>query len=55
LEVLSPMVSGILLKAGLFGLFMLLAHMGRQRLYGVDLTYVMLWIGAATARNSSDL
>ena len=45
----SPMVSGILLKAGLFGLMVLLLTMGRQRLYGVDLTQVMLWIGALSA------
>ncbi len=45
----SPMVSGILLKAGLFGLFMLLMNMGKQQLYGVELTHVLLWIGAITA------
>jgi formate hydrogenlyase subunit 3/multisubunit Na+/H+ antiporter MnhD subunit len=45
----SPMVSGILLKAGLFGLFVLLIQMGKQQLYGIELTYVMLWIGALTA------
>ena len=45
----SPMVSGILLKAGLFGLFMLLINMGRQHLYGVDLTHAMMWIGALSA------
>jgi formate hydrogenlyase subunit 3/multisubunit Na+/H+ antiporter MnhD subunit len=45
----SPLLSGILLKAGLFGLFMLLIHMGRQSLYGVDLTYVLLWVGALSA------
>jgi formate hydrogenlyase subunit 3/multisubunit Na+/H+ antiporter MnhD subunit len=45
----SPMVSGILLKAGLFGLFMLLMQMGRQELLGVDLTHVMLWVGALSA------
>ncbi len=45
----SPMVSGILLKAGLYGLFVLLMTMGRQQLHGVELTYVMLWIGAVTA------
>jgi formate hydrogenlyase subunit 3/multisubunit Na+/H+ antiporter MnhD subunit len=45
----SPMVSGILLKAGLFGLFMLLITMGKQQLYGVELTHVMLWIGAISA------
>ena len=45
----SPMVSGILLKAGLFGLFMLLINMGKQYLYGVDLTHVLMWIGALSA------
>ncbi len=45
----SPMVSGILLKAGLFGLMVLLMNMGSPELYGVKLTYVMLWIGALTA------
>jgi len=45
----SPMVSGILLKAGLFGLFMLLIYMGRQELYGIDLTHAMMWIGALSA------
>ena len=45
----SPMVSGVLLKAGLYGLFVLLMTMGRQSLYGVDLVNAMLWIGALTA------
>lgn len=45
----SPMVSGILLKAGLYGLMVLLLTMGRQQLYGVELTHLMLWIGALTA------
>jgi formate hydrogenlyase subunit 3/multisubunit Na+/H+ antiporter MnhD subunit len=45
----SPMVSGILLKAWLFGLFILLMSMGKQQLYGVELTHVMLWIGAISA------
>lgn len=45
----SPMVSGILLKAGLFGLFMLLMNMGKQQLYGVEITHVMMWIGALSA------
>ncbi|MCP4995145.1 MAG: NADH-quinone oxidoreductase subunit F [Gammaproteobacteria bacterium] len=45
----SPMVSGILLKAGIFGLMMLLLTMGKQQLYGVELTHVMLWIGALSA------
>ncbi|WP_066711169.1 proton-conducting transporter membrane subunit [Celeribacter ethanolicus] len=45
----SPMVSGILLKAGLFGLFVLVMEMGRQELYGVDLTVVLVWLGAISA------
>jgi len=45
----SPMVSGILLKAGLFGLMILLLNMGKTQLYGVELTYVLLWIGALSA------
>ena len=45
----SPMVSGILLKAGLFGIWILLMQMGRQYLWGVDLTYVLVWIGAISA------
>jgi formate hydrogenlyase subunit 3/multisubunit Na+/H+ antiporter MnhD subunit len=45
----SPMVSGILLKAGLFGLMMLLLTMGKQQLYGLELTHLLLWIGALSA------
>ncbi len=45
----SPMVSGILLKAGLYGLIVLLLAMGKQQLYGVELTHVLLWIAALTA------
>jgi formate hydrogenlyase subunit 3/multisubunit Na+/H+ antiporter MnhD subunit len=45
----SPLLSGILLKAGLFGLFVLLINMGKQQLYGVELTHVLLWIGALSA------
>ncbi|MES9855046.1 MAG: proton-conducting transporter membrane subunit [Sedimenticola sp.] len=45
----SPMVSGILLKAGLFGLMTLLLTMGKQQLYGVELTHLLLWIGAISA------
>ncbi|SFC23231.1 proton-conducting transporter membrane subunit [Tropicimonas isoalkanivorans] len=45
----SPMVSGILLKAGLFGLFLMLMQLGRQSLYGVDLTVVLAYIGAISA------
>jgi len=45
----SPMVSGILLKAGLFGLFILLMNMGKQQLFGIELTHVLMWIGALSA------
>ena len=45
----SPMVSGILLKAGLYGMFVLLINMGKQQLYGVELTHVLLWVAALTA------
>jgi len=45
----SPMVSGILLKAGLFGLFLLLMQMGKQELLGIDLTHAMMWVGALSA------
>ena len=45
----SPMVSGILLKAGLYGFLVLLMSMGSQRLHGVELTHVLLWIGALSA------
>ena len=45
----SPIVSGILLKAGLFGLWILLLQMGRQSLWGVDLANVLVWIGALSA------
>ena len=45
----SPMVSGILLKAGLFGLFVLILNMGKQQLYGIELTHILMWIGALSA------
>lgn len=45
----SPMVSGVLLKAGLFGIIILLMTMGRQKLHGVDLTVVLAYIGAISA------
>ncbi|MCB1516513.1 MAG: hypothetical protein KDJ19_02700 [Hyphomicrobiaceae bacterium] len=45
----SPMVSGILLKAGLFGLWVLLMHMGQTQFYGINLTYFLVWIGAISA------
>jgi formate hydrogenlyase subunit 3/multisubunit Na+/H+ antiporter MnhD subunit len=45
----SPLLSGILLKAGLFGLFVLLINMGKQQFYGIELTHVLMWIGALSA------
>ncbi len=45
----SPIVSGILLKAGLFGLWIMLGYMGHQTLFGIDLTHVLVWIGALSA------
>ena len=45
----SPMVSGILLKAGLYGLFVLLMTMGKQQINGIELTHVLLWVAALTA------
>ena len=45
----SPMVSAILLKAGVFGLVILLLSMEPQKLWGVDILYVLSWVGAITA------
>jgi formate hydrogenlyase subunit 3/multisubunit Na+/H+ antiporter MnhD subunit len=41
----SPMVSGILLKAGVLGLMMTLIYMGSQSLGFVNIPYVLGWIG----------
>lgn len=45
----SPMVSAILLKAGVFGLIILFLSMGPQTLWGIDVLYVLSWVGALTA------
>jgi formate hydrogenlyase subunit 3/multisubunit Na+/H+ antiporter MnhD subunit len=45
----SPMVSAILLKAGVFGLVILFLGMGQQTLWGIDLFYVLSWVGVLTA------
>ena len=45
----SPMVSGILLKAGVFGLIILFMNMGRQYVFGIDLMVVISWIAVITA------
>ncbi len=45
----SPMVSGILLKAGVFGLIIVMLNMGKQVVGGVDIYYILAWLGAITA------
>lgn len=45
----SPMVSAILLKAGVFGLIILMLNMGFQSFGNVDIYYILAWIGAITA------
>lgn len=44
----SPMVSAILLKAGVFGLMTLFLYMGPQNPNGQTLLYVLGWVGALT-------
>ena len=43
----SPMVSAVLLKAGVFGLMLLFLYMGQQT--GKTLLFVLGWVGAFTA------
>lgn len=43
----SPMVSAVLLKAGVFGLMLLFLYMGEQT--GDNLLFILGWIGAFTA------
>ncbi|HPP89073.1 proton-conducting transporter transmembrane domain-containing protein [Tenuifilum sp.] len=45
----SPMVSAILLKAGVLGLVMLFLSMGPQKLFGIDVLYALSWVGVLTA------
>jgi formate hydrogenlyase subunit 3/multisubunit Na+/H+ antiporter MnhD subunit len=45
----SPMVSAILLKAGVFGLITLMIHMGAQTIGSFNIYYALAWIGAITA------
>jgi formate hydrogenlyase subunit 3/multisubunit Na+/H+ antiporter MnhD subunit len=45
----SPMVSAILLKAGVFGLIILMLNMGAQTFGSFDIYYALAWIGAITA------
>jgi len=45
----SPMVSAILLKAGMFGLMLVMLNMGSQQIGSVNLPYILGWVGAITA------
>jgi formate hydrogenlyase subunit 3/multisubunit Na+/H+ antiporter MnhD subunit len=45
----SPMVSAILLKAGVFGLLITFIAMGAEKAGGSTLLYVLGWLGALTA------
>jgi len=45
----SPMVSAILLKGGVFGLLILFLAMGAEKANGNSLLYILGWIGALTA------
>ena len=45
----SPMVSAILLKAGVFGLVLTILGMGAEQAGGSTLLYVLGWLGAITA------
>ncbi len=45
----SPMVSGILLKAGVFGLFVTFIALGDQSFGAVNIPYILSWVGAVTA------
>ena len=45
----SPMVSGILLKAGVFGLLMTAVSLGSQSIGIINIPYVLSWVGVITA------
>ncbi|PKP05045.1 MAG: NADH-quinone oxidoreductase subunit F [Bacteroidetes bacterium HGW-Bacteroidetes-6] len=45
----TPLVSGVLINSGVLGLFWLITTFGPQQLFGVDIFYLMGWIGAITA------
>jgi formate hydrogenlyase subunit 3/multisubunit Na+/H+ antiporter MnhD subunit len=45
----SPMVSAILLKAGLFGLLIMMLKMGDQMIAGISISYFLGWLGVFTA------
>ena len=45
----SPIISGVLGKAGIFGLFLFATLLGQHYLFGVDIYYMLGWIGLLTA------
>lgn len=45
----SPVVSAVLLKAGVFGLIVTMLAMGPQSFKGVNIYYVLGWLGVITA------
>lgn len=45
----SPVVSAVLLKAGVFGLIIVMLGMGPQEIKGVNIYMVLGWLGAITA------
>jgi formate hydrogenlyase subunit 3/multisubunit Na+/H+ antiporter MnhD subunit len=46
---ITPMISGILSKAGIFGFVVLFVQMGTPYLAGISLSAVLGWVGALTA------
>ena len=44
----SPMVSAILLKAGMFGMVILMSAIHAPKLGGINIAYVLGWLGAIT-------
>ncbi|MCB0821235.1 MAG: hypothetical protein KDC09_00960 [Bacteroidales bacterium] len=45
----TPLVSGVLINAGVLGLFWIVTSFGPQQLFGYDIFQLMGWIGAITA------
>ncbi|MFB6342973.1 proton-conducting transporter membrane subunit [Saccharicrinis sp. FJH62] len=45
----TPLVSSVLINAGILGLFWLVTSFGPQQLFGYDIYYIIGWIGAFTA------
>jgi formate hydrogenlyase subunit 3/multisubunit Na+/H+ antiporter MnhD subunit len=45
----SPMLAGVLIKSGVYGLMVVMLAMGSQKFGKVDIAYVLGWIGVITA------